>query len=76
MKLLYLQICEAAGGGCKYPGKDMKPAHKGMGVRKQHFQALAGALVKALDKFKVPEKEKNELLAAVGPLEKDIVEPK
>jgi len=26
------QICEAAGGPCKYKGKDMKAAHKGMGV--------------------------------------------
>ena len=32
-------------------------------------------LVKALDKFKVPEKEKGELLAALGPMQGDIVEP-
>jgi hemoglobin len=31
-------------------------------------------LVKALDKFKVPEKEKNEILGALGPLKGDIVE--
>jgi len=31
-------------------------------------------LVKTLDEFKVPEKEKNELLAALGPTKKDIVE--
>jgi hemoglobin len=30
--------------------------------------------VKTLDEFKVPEKEKGELLAAIGPLQKDIVE--
>jgi hypothetical protein len=30
--------------------------------------------VKTLNEFKVPEKEKNELLAALGPTKKDIVE--
>src|SRR5262245_17136259 len=26
------QICQAAGGPCKYMGKDMKAAHAGMGI--------------------------------------------
>src|SRR5438034_10831263 len=26
------QICEAAGGPCKYTRKDMKSAHRGMGI--------------------------------------------
>jgi hypothetical protein len=30
-------------------------------------------LVKTLDEFKVPEKEKGELLAVLGPMKKDIV---
>lgn len=68
------QICEAAQGPCKYKGKDMKTAHKGMGVKSEHFDALVQDLVKALDKFKVGEKEKGELLAALGPMKKDIVE--
>jgi hemoglobin len=68
------QICEAAKGPCKYTGKSMKESHKGMGVKDQHFNALVEDLVKALDKFKVPEKEKNELLGALGPMKKDIVE--
>lgn len=74
MKLLYLQICEATGGGCKYSGKDMKTAHANMKIEKKHFQGLVNALVAALDKFKVPQKEKDELLAALGPMEADIVE--
>ena len=68
------QICEASGGPCKYKGKDMKSAHKGMGVSGADFDALVGDLVKALDKFKVPEKEKGELLGALGPMKGDIVE--
>jgi hemoglobin len=45
-----------------------------MGVTEGEFNALAEDLVKTLDEFKVPEKEKNELLTAIGPLKKDIVE--
>src|SRR5204863_7479908 len=34
------QICEAAGGPCKYQGKDMKTAHQGMGISAADFNAL------------------------------------
>jgi hemoglobin len=67
------QICAASGGPCTYTGRDMKTAHAGMGVQDMHFGALVGDLVKTLDKFKVPEKEKNELLAVLGPMKSDIV---
>lgn len=72
--LLVDQICEASGGPCKYKGLDMKTAHKGMGVSDADFGALVEDLVKALDKFKVGETEKNELLGALGPMKGDIVE--
>jgi truncated hemoglobin YjbI len=67
------QICQASGGPCKYTGKDMKTAHKGMGITDADFGALVEDLVKALDKFKVGEKEKGELLGALGPMKGDIV---
>lgn len=67
------QICEASGGPCKYTGKDMKAAHAGMGVTDADFTALVEDLVATLDKFKVPEQEKKELLGALGPMKKDIV---
>jgi len=60
--------------GVKYKGRNMKNAHKHMAVTDGEFNALAEDLVKTLDEFKVPEKEKGELLAAIGPLKKDIVE--
>jgi hemoglobin len=52
----------------------MKTVHRGMGVTNAHFDALVGDLVATLNKFKVPEQEKNELLAVLGPMRKDIVE--
>jgi hemoglobin len=68
------QICEASGGPCKYTGADMKTAHRGLGVTNAAFDALVGDLVATLDKFKVGEREKNDLLGALGPMKKDIVE--
>jgi hemoglobin len=67
-------VCSATGGPCVYSGRDMKTSHKGMGTTAGEFNALVEDLVKALDKFKVPDREKNELLGALGPLKGDVVE--
>lgn len=72
--LLIEQICQASGGPCTYTGRSMKATHTGMGVSSAEFDALVGDLVATLNKFRVPEREKNELLGALGPLKKDIVE--
>jgi len=69
-------VCAATGGPCKYEGKSMKDSHRNMAVTEGEFGALVEDLVATLDKFKVPAKEKNELLSALGPLAKDIVEKK
>lgn len=71
--MLVNQICEATGGPCKYEGRSMKAAHAGMGVTDAHFNALVDDLVKSLNKFKVPEQEKNELLTALASMKGDIV---
>jgi hemoglobin len=67
------QICEATGGPCSYLGRDMKTVHKGMAITEAEWNATVEALVKALDTYRVPANEKNELLAALGPMKKDIV---
>ena len=71
--LLVEQICAASGGPCTYSGRDMKSAHVGMGITNEQFDALVGDLVAALNKFQVGEREKKELLGALGPMRPDIV---
>ncbi|HLW46757.1 MAG TPA: group 1 truncated hemoglobin [bacterium] len=66
-------VCQASGGPCKYTGKDMKTAHKGMAITNADFDALVQDLVGALNKFKVPAKEKSDLLALLGPMRPQIV---
>jgi hemoglobin len=68
------QFCNAAGGPCVYIGRDMKTSHKGLGITGDDWDAAATHLVATLDKFKVPKTEKDELLAFVTSLRKDIVE--
>jgi hemoglobin len=72
-QLLVDQICAASGGPCTYGGRDMLTTHRGMNISEAEFGALVGDLVKALDKFKVAEKEKGELLGALGGMKGDIV---
>ena len=72
-RLLVEQICAGTGGPCTYTGRDMRTAHTGMRITDAHFNALVEDLVKSLDKFKVPQREKDELLAVLGPMKPDIV---
>ena len=64
------------GGPQKYTGRDMKTIHKGMKITADEFNALAADLIGALDKFKVPQKEKDELIKIVASTAGDIVEVK
>ncbi len=68
------QLCAAAGGPCVYRGRDMKTAHAGLGITESQWDLSVRLLVASLDKFKVPEREKSDLLGAIGPLKSDIVE--
>lgn len=72
-QMLVDQICAGTGGPCTYTGRNMTAAHAGMGVDDAAFTALVEDLVKTLDKFKVPAKEKGELLGILGPMKADIV---
>jgi hemoglobin len=74
-RLLVQQICAGSGGPCKYEGRSMREAHRGLGVRNEDFNALVEDLVRSLDKFKVPAREKQELLALLGPMRTDVVQP-
>ena len=71
--MLVVQTCAGTGGPCKYAGRDMATAHEGMNVRSEEFDALVEDLVKSLDKFKVPAREKGELLGVLGPMKGAIV---
>ena len=70
------QFCAAAGGPCIYTGRTMKDSHAGLGITEADWDAAAKHLVATLDKFKVGEQEKKDLLAFVGSVKGDIVDKK
>ena len=73
-QLVVDQLCAATGGPCKYIGRDMKTVHKGLGISDADWQTAVKHLVATLDKFKVPQKEKDEVLTLISSLKNDIVE--
>lgn len=72
-KLLVEFVCLATGGPCTYTGRSMEDSHAGMDLVDEEFTALVEDLVAGLDKYKVPEKEKGEILGALGPLKPTMV---
>lgn len=72
-KLLVEQVCEASGGGCKYTGRPMRESHRGMNITAAEFNAMGADMIKTLEKFKVPARERDELMALLGSMNKEIV---
>jgi hemoglobin len=68
------QLCNVTGGPCLYTGRSMKASHEGLGITSEDWDASAKHLVEALDKFKVAQADKDELMAIVATLKKDIVD--
>lgn len=66
-------ICSAAGGPCKYTGRAMNRAHARLNLTDDQFNWTAAHLVASLNKFKVPQKEQDELVAIVVSLKDQIV---
>lgn len=62
------------GGPGSYVGRPMKEAHKGLGITENDWSISVKHLTATLDKFNVPEREKNEVLNAISGLKNDIVE--
>ena len=66
-------LCSATGGPCAYAGRDMKTAHTGLHISEDDWNATVKHLVETLDKFKVAEREKGEVLNALSALKGDTV---
>lgn len=73
-KMLVQFLCMATGGPQKYEGRSMKSVHAGMKISSAEFDALAADLAASLDKFNVPKREKDELMAIAASTKSDIVE--
>ncbi len=67
------QLCTLTGGPCAFDGDDMKTTHAGIPITETDFYRLVEHLVVILDQHGVGTREKNELLAILAPLKRDVV---
>lgn len=76
-----LWLCEVAGGPFTFaatvPGAThlgLEEAHRELRIAPDEFDAVAGELGKSLDAFKVPQAEKDEVLAAFAAHKGEVTE--
>jgi hemoglobin len=76
-----LWVCHVAGGPFEYvgtkPGHEpisLEEAHRAFEISPEEFDAVADELARSLDVFKVPEREKGEVLAAFAAHKPEVIE--
>ncbi len=67
-------ITMALGGPNSYQGRDMKSAHKGLGITNEAFDAVAGHLSDALIAAGVSQSDKDTIIGNIAGLRSDVVE--
>ncbi|MBS0420783.1 MAG: group 1 truncated hemoglobin [Proteobacteria bacterium] len=71
---LAVLICELSGGGCKYTEDSMRDVHAGLRITQAEFYSLVQIYRDALVRHGIRLRERNELLALLAPMKRDIVE--
>lgn len=74
-QMLAEQICELAGGPCRYSGDTMKQSHAGHHIGEAEFYGMVADLRVILNEQHVSQGATNELLRLLAPMKRDIVEP-
>jgi hemoglobin len=76
-----LWVCDVAGGPFRYVGTKpghgqvaLEEAHRDLGITPDEFDAVAEELSRSLDHFKVPQREKDEVLAAFAAHKSEVTE--
>jgi hemoglobin len=76
-----LWLCHVAGGPFEYvgtkPGHDpvsLEEAHRDLEISSEEFDAVAAELARSLDFFKVPQLEKDQVLAAFAAHKGEVIE--
>ena len=71
--MLVLQICTITGGGCTYTGDTMRDVHAGHKITNAEFAGLVEVLRAEMRAQDVPLPARNELLALLAPMKRDVV---
>ncbi len=66
-------LCWAAGGPQQYSGRSMGDAHRDLMITEEEWQAFMDDVAQTLDKFAVPQPERQEVIAIVESTKEAIV---
>lgn len=72
-RLLKEQFCYILNGGCTYSGRDMKSAHRDLGVQAKDMNVLVTLLQQAMGKEKISFFAQNRFLSKLAPMRPDVV---
>ena len=72
-RLLAEQICSLTGGGCTYTGDSMAEVHAGHNIRDAEFFGLVEKMRVIMIRNGIALRERNELLAILAPMKRDVV---
>lgn len=72
-KMAHEFFCAGSGGPEAYTGKDMRAAHRGMNISEQEYLAVMDDIVAALDKNKLDEDTKKDVIAILYSLKGEII---
>lgn len=70
-----LWLCQQAGGPFEYTGEELGKAHQDLHITSEEFDEVGAEIASALDHFNVPEREKQEVLAAIVARKDEVVNP-
>jgi len=67
-------LCQLTGGPCVYTGRDMKTAHKGLGIDEADWKTASDLLIAALTKYRVGPQEQREFMQIIEDMKADVIE--
>jgi hemoglobin len=67
------QLCQLAGGPCRYSGPDMKVAHQDLEIGRAHFNALVEVLQVSMAEHGVPWAAQRAMLARLAPMHREVI---
>jgi hemoglobin len=67
--------CQAVGGPFEYTGKKLGEAHEDLHITSEEFDEVGAEIAGALDHLNIPEREKQEVLAAIVAQKDDVINP-
>ena len=70
-----LWLCAVAGGPFPYTGKELHEAHKDLHITSEELDEVGAEIASALDDFQVPERETQEVLAAIVAQKAEVATP-